>query len=267
MPTAASQPPYLPSVGGRHQPPRAERHEAEHEHGQQPTEQAHRHDLLVDQLLRLLLQLVGLPAGRFDPLLDLLPAAELGDEVARRVEVLRQAELVAAGHRRFDLRADTGARPRDGLPARAWPIASICSVASIARACGVSCSTMSLVIRGGSLPAPVHSWLSRSFSLASRASSCFTSSASSPAMPLDGLQPILLLQQRFEPLAVADQHVVDAQPLGLVAKLLPLALEDVALPLVLFDALVEVVERCRACLLRAAAGWRSVRAGRRFCRA
>ena len=29
---------------------------------------------------------------------------------------------------------------------------------------------MSLVIRGGSLPAPVHSWLSRSFSLASRAS-------------------------------------------------------------------------------------------------
>ena len=52
-----------------------------------------------------------------------------------------------------------------------------------------------------------------------------------------------LLEQRFEPLAVAHEHVVDAEPLGLVAELLPLALEDVALPLVLFDAFVEVVER------------------------
>ena len=89
----------------RHEPPHAQRDEAEHEHGHQPTEQAHRHDLLVDQILCLLLQLVGLALGRFDPLLDLLPAAELGDEVAGRVEIFRQAELVAAGHRRFDLRA------------------------------------------------------------------------------------------------------------------------------------------------------------------
>ena len=68
------------------QTPRGHHHEADHEHRQQPAEQLDRHDLLVDQVLRLLLQLLGLLAGLFDPLLDLQPAAELGDQVAGRVE-------------------------------------------------------------------------------------------------------------------------------------------------------------------------------------
>ena len=86
------------------------------------------------------------------------------------------------------------------------------------------------------MPAPVHSTASRSFSLASRASSSFTSSAQLADLLLERDEPFLLLGQRFEPLAAADQQVVDSQPLGLVAELLPLALEDVALPLVFFDS-------------------------------
>ena len=97
---------------------------------------------------------------------------------------------------------------------------------------------MSVVIRGGSLPAPVHSWPAARFRSPSRASSCFTSSASSLGHAARrACSQSCLLQQRFEPLAIANEHVVDAEPLGLVAELLPLALEDVALPLVLFDAL------------------------------
>ena len=60
---------------------------------------------------------------------------------------------------------------------------------------------------------------------------------------MDGLQPILLLKQCFQPLAVAYQPIVDAQSPGLVAQLLALAFEYVALPFVFFDAVVEVIER------------------------
>ena len=155
--------------------------------------------------------------GGRDSLLELLAVAKLGDEVAGGLDVFRQAELFALCHRRFDLRAEFARRPCGEFRARAWPSSTICAVASIARACGVSCSTMSLVMRGGILPAPVHSWLSRSFSLARRASRCLTSSANSADQPLDRLQPILLFEQRFEPLAVADEYVVDAEPLGFVA--------------------------------------------------
>ena len=74
---------------------------------------------------------------------------------------------------------------------------------------------MSLVIRGGILPAPVHSW-AEPFVLAREAGFELLHFVGQLVdQPLDGLQPILLFEQRFEPLAVADEHVVDAEPLGL----------------------------------------------------
>ena len=44
------------------------------------------------------------------------------------------------------------------------------------------------------------------------------------AEAIDGLQPVGLFEQRFEPFAVAHQRIVDAQPLGVVPQLMSLAL-------------------------------------------
>ena len=56
-------------------------------------------------------------------------------------------------------------------------------------------------------------------------------------------------------MAVAHENIIDAEPLCLVAKLLPLALEDVALPLVVLDPLVELIERVDgACFERLESG-------------
>ena len=51
-----------------------------------------------------------------------------------------------------------------------------------------------------------------------------------------------MLGQRFEPRAAAEQDVVDAQSLGLFAELLPLPLQNIALPLVLFEFFVQFFE-------------------------
>ena len=80
----------------RHEPPCRQRHKSNHEHGHQPTEQTERHDLLVDQLLRLLLQVIGLADRRFDPLLDLMAAAELGDETYGEDPTVLRLEAMAA---------------------------------------------------------------------------------------------------------------------------------------------------------------------------
>ena len=58
-------------------------------------------------------------------------------------------------------------------------------------------------------------------------------------LPLERLQPVALLAEGVDPRGVADQQLVDAQPVGFVAKLMPLALQHVGLPLVLFDVGVD----------------------------
>src|SRR3954471_5402919 len=58
---------------------------------------------------------------------------------------------------------------------------------------------------------------------------------------LDGLQPILLLEKRFKAQSVTDKGVIDSESFGFVVKLMALAFKNIALPLVLFDTLIELV--------------------------
>ena len=44
---------------------------------------------------------------------------------------------------------------------------------------------------------------------------------------------------------IAHEHVVDPQPAGFLVKLFPLAAENIALPPMIFNAVVQLVERCQ----------------------
>ena len=192
--------------------------------------------------MRLRLQLFDLVVGGGDFLFELLTATKLGDQVAGRLDVFRQPVLLAVRERRFDLRAVfVVARAMDFqlVLGRGHHLLGRFDRAGLRRELLDDVGRdprRDLAGAGPFVTKPLVFARQPGFEV-------FHLVGQFGRQPLHGLQPVLLFEQCFEPLAVADEHIVDAQPLGFFVKLVALAFENVALPLVLFDPLVEVVER------------------------
>ena len=222
--------------------PDAEHEGAEDERREQPAEEPERHHLVVEQVVALLFEFDFVLAGLVETLLDGEPLAEAGDEVARLLEVHRQAVRFAADDGRFDLRAEGALALGEQVDVALGLFEPLLGEAQGVdlRLEGFEVAFVEFGEAAGVFDAE---GFGEPFLLGGEAGFvAFGFAFEFVLLPLKRLEPIALLAEGVDPLGVADEQFVDAEAFGFVAQLVTLALQHVGLALVLFDVGVDRVE-------------------------
>ena len=148
---------------------------------------------------------------------------KLGDQVAGLVEVHRQLVRLAADDGRFDLRLERALALGEHVEVALGRVEPL-----LGQPQGVDLRLQVFEIGFGELAEPLAVFEAQRFAepllLGGEPGFVVAGLAFQVvALPLERLQPVALLAQGVDARGVADQQLVDAQPVGLVAKLMPLA--------------------------------------------
>ena len=232
-PTAPAAAQVAQERRGRNVFPQLQQHQdhAGDEHPAQGEDDRHGQDLAVHQVLGLLLQFGVAAVHLLEPLVELLAAAQLGDQPAGPVGRLAEFLVAAGGQRRLDLLAERFG----GLLAASWTWRRACrasggsgaSVRAGRRSASSDCGESDGI---GPSPSP-----SCSCSCRRPVSAAAISAWASATWALEGGEPSLLLLEGLDPRGGLEQGLVEIQGRGVRAELRRLLLDLLHEPVTFLD--------------------------------